>query len=216
MAGYRSLPLAPASATAMAATVAAQPNVPTMYHHQSMTAMSNNGIIYQSAVHASIHSLNTVQNQRSTTHHILATATATAAAAAAVASAATRPYAAPNSVGGPNHASHLAQHTHHLQQQPPSHPHASTAIIGHNSVHPVVHQPPPPPSQSLMGAPPSHYHHHHHAHHLHHHHQPMALHQNHLFFGGPTLGGHSHSHPHHHRQLFSHLQNAIMPLSVSK
>ncbi|KMY92523.1 uncharacterized protein Dsimw501_GD10657 [Drosophila simulans] len=54
MAGYRSLPLAP-----VAATAAVQPTMggvpPTMAayaHHQSMTAMSNNGIIYQSAVHA--------------------------------------------------------------------------------------------------------------------------------------------------------------------
>ncbi|KRG04025.1 uncharacterized protein Dmoj_GI19878, partial [Drosophila mojavensis] len=84
MAGYRALPLAPVTPTAAAAAV--QPSSTMAYahaHHQSLTAMSNNGIIYQSAVHASIHSLNTVQSQhlqRSSTthHHILATATATA------------------------------------------------------------------------------------------------------------------------------------------
>uniref|UniRef100_A0A1A9V7J6 Uncharacterized protein n=1 Tax=Glossina austeni TaxID=7395 RepID=A0A1A9V7J6_GLOAU len=188
MAGYRSLPLTPVSATALA-TVAAQPSGPTMYH-QSMTAMSNNGIIYQSAVHASIHSLNTVQSQRSTTHHILAAATATAAAA--VATAATRQFATTN---GPS--THIQQHQHH---QHPAH------LASQQQQ-----------QQPLMGAAHHHTHHthpqaHHHSHH-HPHHQQMALHQNHLFFNGPTLGGHAHAHA-HHRQLFSHMQNALMPMNV--
>ncbi|XP_065367285.1 uncharacterized protein Camta isoform X2 [Calliphora vicina] len=247
MAGYRSLPLAPVSATAMAA-VTAQPNGPTMYHHQSMTAMSNNGIIYQSAVHASIHSLNTVQNQRSTTHHILATATATAAAAVATATA--RQYAATGSTTVPPVApplstatsTHLGlghqqaqqqqQHQHQQQQHmqsPPQNPHTQhqqqqqqQQLVHHQQQRTVLQQQQQQHQQHqqhlMAGHHPHHHphhphHHHHHHHHTHPHHphahQQIALHQN-LFFSGTSLAGHA-----HHRQLFSHMQSAIMPLGVN-
>ncbi|XP_046809799.1 calmodulin-binding transcription activator 1 isoform X4 [Lucilia cuprina] len=238
MAGYRSLPLAPVSATAMAA-VTAQPNGPTMYHHQSMTAMSNNGIIYQSAVHASIHSLNTVQNQRSTTHHILATATATAAAAVATATA--RQYAATGSATAPpvppplptastthlglGHQQAQQQQQQQLQSsQQNSHQHQQQQqqqLVHHQQRSVMQQQQHQQHQQHLMaGHHPHHHlaqhphhphHHHHHPHHPHHPHahQQIALHQN-LFFSGTSLAGHA-----HHRQLFSHMQSAIMPLGVN-
>ncbi|XP_026834352.1 uncharacterized protein LOC6542228 isoform X4 [Drosophila erecta] len=244
MAGYRSLPLAPVAATAAVQPtmggVGVPPTMAAYAHHQSMTAMSNNGIIYQSAVHASIHSLNTVQSQhRSSTtthHHILATATATATATAAAAAAtATAAAAAAAAVVALPTASaaaaapqqHAAYGQQQQQQQPQQHLQQQQQHLGqHHQQHPQQHA---QQQQQLMThqqhAVAQQQHHHlqqqqqqqhlqqqqqHHHHHHHHHHQQLSLHQNHLYFSGASLGHH-----HHHRQIFSHLQSALMPLSVN-